>query len=164
MASSYCIKISALSTGIKSKHDDDFYCLNSLHSFRTGNKLESHKKVYENKIFCNIVMPSEGIKILEFNKYEKSDKVPFIICTNHECLIGKIDRCKNNPENSSTIKVGERIPSGFSMSTISLFKSIENKYDVYKGENWMKIFCKSLSEQAIKIINFRKKKIKLLTK
>ena len=116
MASSYCIKISALSTGIKSKNDDDFYCLNSLHSFRTGNKLESHKKVYENNIFCNIVMPSEGIKILEFNKYEKSDKVPFIICTSHESLIEKIDGCKNNPENSSTTKVGKRIPLGFSTS------------------------------------------------
>ena len=35
-------------------------------------------------------------------------------------------RCKNNPENSSTTKVGKHIPSGFSMSTISSFKSSEN--------------------------------------
>ena len=37
-----------------------------------------------------------------------------------------IDGCKNNPENSSTTKVREHI----SMSTISLFRSIENKHDV----------------------------------
>ena len=29
-----------------------------------------------------------------------------------------IDGCKNSPKNSSTTKVGENIPSGFSMSTI----------------------------------------------
>ena len=36
-------------------------------------KLESHKKVCENKDFCNIKMPSEDNKILEFNQYQKSD-------------------------------------------------------------------------------------------
>ena len=43
----------------------------------------------------------------------------------------KIDGCKNNPENSSTTKVSEHIPSSFSMLTISSFRSTENKYDVY---------------------------------
>ena len=42
----------------------------------------------------------------------------------------KIDGCKSNPENSSTTKVSEHVPSGFSMSTISSFKNIENKHDV----------------------------------
>ena len=32
-------KLSALLTGITSKHDGDFYCLNCLHSFRTENNL-----------------------------------------------------------------------------------------------------------------------------
>ena len=35
-----------------------------------------------------------------------------------------IDGCKNNPENSSTEKANEYIPSGFSMSTVSSLKSI----------------------------------------
>ena len=39
--------------------------------------------------------------------------------------------CENNPENSSA-KVSEHTPSGFSMSTILPFKSIENKHNVYK--------------------------------
>ena len=69
-------------------------------------------------------MPSEDTKILEFKQDQKSDKVPFIIYSDLECLIEKIDGCKNNPENSSTSKVSEHIPSDFSMSTISSFKSI----------------------------------------
>ena len=53
--------------------------LNCLHSLRTKNILESHKKVCENTDFCHIVMPSQESRILEFNQYGKSDKKPFII-------------------------------------------------------------------------------------
>ena len=70
--------------------------------------------------------------------------------------------CKNNTENLSTTKVGEHILSGFSMSIILWFKSIKNKHAVYRGRDCMVIFCESLREQAIKIINFFLKK--LLTK
>ena len=45
-------------------------------------------------------------------------KVPFIIYEDLECLIEKIDGCKNNLENSPTKEVGEQISPGFSMSTI----------------------------------------------
>ena len=128
------------------------------------NKVESHKKVCENKDFCNIIMPSEETKILEFNQYQKSDKTPYIIYPDLECLIEKIDGCKNNPENSSTIKASEHIPSYFSMSTVSSFKSIENKHDVHRGKDCMKRFCESLREHTLKIINFKKKKMKLLTR
>ena len=52
-----------------------------------------------------------GIRIfkLEFNKYQKPDKAPFIIYADLECIIEKINGCKNNPENSSTAKVSEHI-------------------------------------------------------
>ena len=118
---------------------------------------------YENKNFCNIIIPFEDTKILEFNQYKQSDKAPFIIYADIECIIEKIDGCKNNPENSSTTKVSEHIPSGFSMSTISLLRSIENKHNVYRGKDCMKKFCKFLKNNAMKIINFKKKKLELLT-
>ena len=80
-----------------------------------------------------------------------------------ECLKEKIHGCKNDCENSSTTKVDEHISSSFSMSTISLFKSIENKHDVCRGKDCMKKFCESLCEHAMEIINFKKKIMKLLT-
>ena len=49
-------------------------------------------------------MPSEDTKILEFNKYQKSDKAAFIYA-NLECITEKIDGCKNNLESSSATKV-----------------------------------------------------------
>ena len=127
-------------------------------------KLQSHKKVCENKDFCNVIMPSEDTKILEFNQYQKSDKGPLILYANLECIIEKTDGCKNNPENSSTTNVSKHILSGFSMSIISSFRSIENKLDVYGVKDCMKKFYEFLREHAMKIINFRKKKMKMLTK
>ena len=145
-------KLLALLRGITSKHYADFYYFYCLHSFRTKNKLESHKNVCENKDFCNVIMPSEDAKISEYNRCKKSHKVPFIIHADLECIIEKINVCKNNPENSSITKVSKHIPSGFSMSAISSFRNIKNKHDVYRGKDCMKI------------IKFKKKKMKLLTK
>ena len=50
------------------------------------------------------------------------------------------DWYKNNPENPYTTKVSKRIPSGFSMSTISSFKSMESKRDVCRAKDCMKSF------------------------
>ena len=50
------------------------------------------------------------------------------------------------------------------MSTISSFRSIENKYDVYRGDDCMKTVCEFLTEHAVKIINFKKIKNKLSKK
>ena len=87
-------QLPALLKGMTVKNHVDFHCLNCLHSFRTENKLKSHKKVCENKDFCNIVMPSEDTKILEFNQYQNSDKTLFITYANLECLMEKIDGFK----------------------------------------------------------------------
>ena len=76
----------------------------------------------KNKDLCRIVMPSEKDKILELNQYMKSDKMPYFIYGDIECLIRKIDSCANNPENSSTTKIGENIPCGYFKNN-----NIENK-------------------------------------
>ena len=129
-----------LCRGITSKKKGDFFCLNCLHPFIAKNKPKYHKKLCENKDFSSVIMRSEDTKILEFNQYQKSDKAPFIIQAVFECMIGKIGGCKNNPENSATTKVSKHIPSGFSISTISSFRSTENKHDVYRDKDCMKKF------------------------
>ena len=65
-------------------------------------KLESPIKVCTNKNFCNVLVPSEDTKILEFNQYCESDETPFIIYDDIKSLMRKNDECKNNPEKSST--------------------------------------------------------------
>ena len=74
------------------------------------------KKVCENKDFCHVILPFEETRKLEFNQYQKTDKAPFIIYADLECIIEKTDRCKNNPENSSITKVSQHILSVFQCS------------------------------------------------
>ena len=40
-------------------------------------------------------------------------------------------------------------------------RSIENKHDTYRAKNCMKKFCEFSSKHEMKIINFKKKKMKL---
>ena len=68
---------------------------------------------------------------------EDTYKAPFITYADLEGIIEKIDGCKNNPKNSSTTTVSKHIPSGFSMSNITSFRSIENKHDVCRGKDCM---------------------------
>ena len=93
-------------------------------------------------------MPTEEDNVLKFNKFVKSDKMPCIIYADIESLIKKIDEPENNPENSSTTKIGEHIPCGYSMSTLWGFDNIDNKHTLYCGKDCIKKFCASLREHA----------------
>ena len=83
-------KLSALLRGITSKNNGDFYCLNCLNSFRTKNKLESHKKYVKIKIFVTLKCLLKTLKCLEFNQYQKSYKASCIIYADLECLIERL--------------------------------------------------------------------------
>ena len=50
------------------------------------------------------------------------------------------------------------------MPTVSSFRSIENKHDVYRRKTCMKMFSEFLREHAMKIINFKKKKNEIVNK
>ena len=145
-------KLAALLRGITAKHHGGFSGLNCFQE----KKLESHKKVWASKNFCNVLMSSQDTKIFEFNEYQK-------------CLIEKIDGYKNNPENSFMTNLGEHILLGLSVSTISSFKNIENKDGAYRAlyetliQRLYENICESLREYPMKIIKFKKKKMNLLS-
>ena len=71
----------------------------------------------------------------------KSDKMSYIIYAELKSLLKKIDGFLNNPENSSTTKIGEHIPCGCSMSTIWGFNHIGDVQNLYR---------KRLYEEALK--------------
>ena len=96
-----------------------------FHSFATKKELKFHEKVYKNKDFGGIVMPSEKGNILEFNQNAKPDKMPYI-----ESIIKKIDGFANNPEKSLTTKLGEHIPCQYSKSTIAAYSICNLRFNV----------------------------------
>ena len=103
--------------GVTSKHVEDFYCLNCFHSYSTENKLKKYENVCKNHNYCYVEMPNEDKKILKHNHEEKPMEVSFIIYANLESLLEKMSTCHNNPEKSSTIKINEHTPSGYSLFT-----------------------------------------------
>ena len=66
-----------------------------LLSSRTKSKLESHKKVCENKDFSGYILV---IRILEFNQYRKSEKILSINYADLESFIKRINECKSDFE------------------------------------------------------------------
>ena len=115
--------------GITSNHKEGFYCLHCLHTYRTKNKLEAHKKIYENHDYCHVEMPNEDNKIIKYNQGEKYIKLPFIIYADLECLLEKISTCNNNPEESSTTEINKHTPSCYSLFTHCSFRKTKNKLD-----------------------------------
>ena len=156
--------LSRLLRGVSSNHDGDYYCLNCFHSSRTENKLNVHKEICENHEYCNIEMPSPNNNIIKYNQGDKSLELPFIIYADLECLLKKIDTCYNNPDLSSTTKINQHIPSGYSIYTNCSFDKSNNKLSYYRGEDCMKRFCKDLKDHVTKIIDFKTKTMIPLTK
>ena len=103
-------------------------------------------------------MPKENNKTLEYKHGEKSLKVPFMIYADLECLLKKIHSCQNDPEKSSTEKKAKHIPSGYALFIHCSFDASKNELDYYRGEYCMEMFYRDITEQAIKIINYEKKK------
>ena len=156
-------RLSGLLRGVTYNHNDDFYCLNCVHAFRTKNKLEEHKNISENHEYCHVEMPTKDNNIIKYNQGEKSIKLPFVIYVDLECLVEKMSTCQNNPNESSATEINKHTPSGYSLFTHCSFDKSKNKLDHYRGKDCMKKFCKGLRTHATKIINYEKKKMIPLT-
>ena len=109
-------------------------------------------------------MPLERNNLLGFNQYMKSGKTPYVIYSDIESLIWKINGCANNSENFSSAKIGEHILCGYLISKIRGFDQMENKHTLYCGKDCMKNFCTSLRQQIKNMIDFEKTKMLPLAK
>ena len=151
--------ISGVLRGITSNDNGDFYCLNCFHPYTTEKKLRKHERICNDHDFCHLKMPDEDDKILKYIPGEKSLKVPFTIYADLECLLRKINTCSNNSDKSYTEKKATHKPSGYYFVTYCSFDKSKNEQNYYRGKNCMKIFCKDLKDQAMKIINYEKKEM-----
>ena len=155
--------ISGLLRGVTSNHNGDFYCLNCFHPYTTEKKLRKHERICNDHEFYRLKMPDEDNKILKYVSGKKSLKVPFTIYADLDCLLRKINTFMNNHEKSYTEKKSVHKPSGYPFVICCSFDKSKNERKYYRGEDCMKIFCKDLKDQAMKIINYEKKDIIPLT-
>ena len=71
--------LSRLFRKITSNNNDDFYCLNCLHSFRTYIILKKHERLCENDDYCYVEIATEKTNILKYSDGMKSMRLPFVI-------------------------------------------------------------------------------------
>ena len=91
-------------------------------------------------------------------------KVPFIICTDLECLLENISICHNDPEKSSATKINKHTSSSYSMFTHCSFDATKiSEPDFYRGEDCIEKFCKALKKHAERIVYWGKKEMIPLT-
>ena len=108
--------LSALLKGITSKHNDDSYCLNCFHLYRTKKALEKHMKVCEDKDCCYIEMPEKGASF-KYHHGVKSMRARFVMYADLESLFENMDTCTNDPNKSSTTQINNHEMCGCSFTT-----------------------------------------------
>ena len=107
-------------------------------------------------------MPKENEKI-KYLPGKKSLKDPFITCVYLECILEKIQHCRNNSKNSYTERKTKHKPSGYAWCSICSFDDTKNKRYFYRGKDCIEKFCKDLKELGTEMINFKKKEMIPLT-
>ena len=103
-------------------------------------------------------MPNSVNKKLEHKPGEKSLKAPFVFYIDLECILKKLQSSLNKPKKSYTEKKARHEPSGWSIFIRCSFDKKENKLHYYRGKDCIENVCKNLKENAMKIIDYKKKK------
>ena len=71
--------------------------------------------------------------------------------------------CQNNPENFYTEKKVKHKPSGYTWCSICLFDDAKNRRYLYRGKNYIEMFCNNSKELGMEIINIEEKEMISLT-
>ncbi|XP_025073986.1 uncharacterized protein LOC112552598 [Pogonomyrmex barbatus] len=76
-----------VSSQINKKEHKKYFCDRCLHYFSSSEKLQSNTTDCEKKQ-CAIRLPSEDDKWLEFKNHTNKERLPFVIYTDLECVLG----------------------------------------------------------------------------
>ena len=95
-----------------SRADKFHYCLIKNMSRLLSSQINNHQHNNHFCLRCLIEMPEED-SIIEFQNFNRSMRVPFIVYADFESLIKPLNTCEPNPENSYPKKYQEHKPSRF---------------------------------------------------
>jgi hypothetical protein len=82
-------------------------------------KFYSEEKLNDRKTYCGehkptkIIMPKPYNNITQFQNYNHSLKVPFVVYADFECLLQKISTCQPSDETSYTNAYQKHLPTNF---------------------------------------------------
>ena len=158
----YCLieNFSRLISSQASKHKGKVYvCERCINAFTTENALKEHEKHCMNKDCVHLKMPAPGSTI-SFKRFERGQRVPFVIYADFESLLKPISRCDPNPEISSTTKYQKHELISFSYY-IKCFEDTVCDLEprTYTGEDATEKFIEWIEKDVKYISNIRKRKV-----
>ncbi|KAL4153048.1 hypothetical protein QTP88_000881 [Uroleucon formosanum] len=127
-----------------------FLCKMCLSSFDEEYKLNDHKHYCVNNKAAKIVLPEAYNKTLEFQNYNHSLRVPFVIYADFECTLKPIYTCQPNDTESFTKCYQKHIPNNFCY----YIKYSNGDYKppvVYSGPNVAQQFYECMKNEEILI-------------
>lgn len=149
----FCLikNLNALLSSLTKHKGQMYYCNYCLQRFTTKLILQNHVKCCKTHDPQKITYPSEDNKWLEFKNYYYQLPVPFVIYADFEALLFKIDTVENNPSTSHTTQKNKHYPCGYSYVIASPNGEYVSKPVVYRGNNAIDHFLKSLLMEESKI-------------
>jgi hypothetical protein len=80
-------------------------------------------------------MPKKEDAFVKFKNTQNQIKAPFVIYSDFECLTKPIQKCTQDPEQSSTQAYQNHEPSGFTVHVAGM----DRKPITYRGKNCVRI-------------------------
>ena len=158
----YCLieNFSKLVSSQASKHKGKVYvCERCINTFTTENALKEHEKHCTNKDCVHLKMPAPGSTI-SFKRFDRGQRVPFVIYADFKSLLKPISRCDPNPKISSMTKYQKHEPISFSYY-IKCFEDTVCDLEprTYTGEDAIEKFIEWLEKDVKDISKIETKKM-----
>ena len=93
-----------LASQVSNHKERSYLCDRCLNPFWCEKSLNNHLEYCSNHEAVKIVMPDEGTMLM-FKDYQRSERVPFMICADTESLNKKMQTSEANPEKCYTKKI-----------------------------------------------------------
>ena len=131
------------------------FCPYCCYGFRKS--CNGKRNLAEHKIHCREHGPqrTQYLKkdgnFIEFNEFEKMQRVPFTIYADFEAINRKIHGCDPNPEQSNTNKKTHHEASGFTILTVSPYYPTNRI--TYRGRDAGKVFLEMIVKEEKRVLS-----------
>ena len=126
----------------------------------SARKLEEHIEICKEISACKIEVPKPG-ETITFKNFNKSMRVPFVICADFEAITERIDSATPNREKSYNEKYQKHTPSGFCYYVKCEGEENYAEPVVYRGKDCVQKFCEMIEEEVKEIADIYKNIISL---
>ncbi|KAL6421596.1 hypothetical protein ACFW04_014325 [Cataglyphis niger] len=139
--------LSRLGSQLTARRHKTHICDRCMHYFRTSDKLSAHSENCERMNECAIVLPTEEDKWLNFNNYERKERVPFVVYADLECVLEKEEERRT----SNTFIVQHHKAYSLGYYARCAFDDARSMSRSHRSENCVSWFVLELRDLAFRV-------------